>query len=136
MPETTAPPATRQERLALVRQFVAERLFLKPENVAPHSRLIADMGADSLDFVDLQFHLERLFDVRFQEGEFFDFTFRWVTPEGYLHPEVVERISPIVPGLKELPDQERISLRELFDLVTVETLVLLVEQKLGEGQAG
>ncbi len=135
MPETTAlTSATREERFALVRRFVAERLFLKPDRVERHSRLIADLGADSLDFVDLQFHLERLFDIRFREGEFFDFTFHWVTPEGYLPPDVVERISPIVPGLKELPDQQRITLRDLFNLVTVETLVLLVEEKLREGQ--
>ena len=96
MAETMSVPSTREERFAFVRQFVAERLFLKPEKVQSHSRLIADLGADSLDFVDLQFHLERLFDIRFQEGEFFDFTFHWVTPEGYLPPAVVERTADVV----------------------------------------
>jgi hypothetical protein len=47
MPETTATPAAaRQERFALVRRYVAERLFLKPEMVELHSRLIDDLWAN------------------------------------------------------------------------------------------
>src|SRR4051812_23200952 len=51
----------RQARLDAVRRCVAERLFRDIGEVTPGSRLITDLGADSLDFVDLLFQLEKRF---------------------------------------------------------------------------
>jgi acyl carrier protein len=129
MPESLTMPQTREERFAVIRQFVAERLFRKPEEVHPHSRLIADLGADSLDFVDIQFQLENRFGLQFQSGEFFDFTYRWLTPEGCLRPEVVERIGVIIPEVLTAPDREKIPIGNLLNWITVETLLRIVEQK-------
>ena len=131
MSETIAVPQTREERLAVIRQFVAERLFRKVDEVHLQSRLIADLGADSLDFVDIQFQLENRFGLHFGEGEFFDFTYRWLTPEGCLRPEVVERIGAIVPEVKTAPDREKIRIGDLLNWITVETLLRIVEQKIG-----
>lgn len=130
MTETSTIPQTREERFAVIRQFIAERLFRKPEEVHLSSRLIADLGADSLDFVDIQFQLENRFGLHFQGGEFFDFTYRWLTPEGCLRPEVVERIAAIIPEVKTAPDQTKISIANLLNWITVETLLRIVEQKL------
>lgn len=129
MHETISIPQSREARFAVIRQFVAERLFRKPEEVHLHSRLIADLGADSLDFVDIQFQLESRFGLQFEPGEFFDFTYRWLTPEGCLRPEVVERVAIIVPEIRNAPDSTRITLSDLLNWITVETLVRIVEQK-------
>lgn len=127
--KTVDRTATREERLAIIRQFVAERLFRKPEEVTLKSRLIADLGADSLDFVDMQFQLENRFALHFEDGEFFDFTYRWVGPDGSLRPEVVEQLSTIVPDLGRYTDREQIPVGELLNLITVETLLRIVEEK-------
>jgi acyl carrier protein len=129
MIETTTAPQTREERFRIIRQFIAERLFRKPDEVQLESRLIADLGADSLDFVDIQFQLENRFALQFREGEFFDFTYRWLTPEGCLRAEVVDRIAPIIPEVKTAPDPAKISVGDLLNWITVETLVRIVEQK-------
>lgn len=129
MHETISIPQSREARFAVIRQFVAERLFRKPEEVHLHSRLIADLGADSLDFVDIQFQLESRFGLQFEPGEFFDFTYRWLTPEGCLRPEVVERVAIIAPEIRNAPDSTRITLSDLLNWITVETLVRIVEQK-------
>ena len=129
MHETISIPQSREARFAVIRQFVAERLFRKPEEVHLHSRLIADLGADSLDFVDIQFQLESRFGLQFEPGEFFDFTYRWLTPEGCLRPEVVERVAVIVPEIRDAPDSTGITLGDLLNWITVETLVRIVEQK-------
>ena len=63
------PQTTREERMAVIRQIVAERLFHKPEEVTLQSRLIADLGADSLDFVDLQFLIEKRFGIELGRGD-------------------------------------------------------------------
>src|SRR5436190_12200306 len=123
MSEALTIPQARPERLTVIRQFVAERLFRKLEEVHPHSRLIADLGADSLDFVDIQFQLENRFGLQFHSGEFFDFTYRWLTPEGCLRAEVVERIGTIVPEVKTDPEPDRIAIAHLLNRITGETLL-------------
>jgi acyl carrier protein len=128
----TAPPATRDERIAVIRAFVAERLFRKPEEVTLQSRLIADLGADSLDFVDFQFQIEKRFGVQFAPGDFFDSSFRWVTKEGFLKKEAVERFGDLMPALAEAPDPEKVPVGQLLNLITVETLLRVVEKKLAE----
>ena len=130
MTEAISIPQTRDERFLVIRQFIAERLFRKPEEVRIDSRLIADLGADSLDFVDIQFQLENRFGLQFHAGEFFDFTYRWLTPQGCLRPEVVERIGTIIPEAKSAPDATKIAISDLLNWITVETLVRIVEQKL------
>lgn len=131
MPEqSTRPMSQRQERSAAVRAFVAERLFRNPDEVRLESRLIADLGADSLDFVDFQFQLEKRFGIAFGRGEFFDFSANLLTPEGYLRKEAVEQLGEWIPALRQVPDPESVLWGELLNLITVETLVLLVEKKL------
>ena len=133
MPEAITIPQSREERSQVIRQFVAERLFRKAEEVHLHSRLIADLGADSLDFVDIQFQLENRFGLQFHAGEFFDFTYRWLTPEGCLRAEVVERIGTIIPEVKTAPDATKISIGDLLNWITVETLVRIVDEKMTTG---
>jgi acyl carrier protein len=127
-----APAIGREERVAVIRQFVAERLFCRPEEVTLESRLIADLGADSLDFVDFQFQIEKRFGVQFAPGDFFDSSFRWVTREGFLKREAVERFGGIMPGLREALDPDKVPIGELLNLITVETLLRIVEEKMGQ----
>ena len=133
MTDGVVVPKTREESIQVIRQFIAERLFRQTDEVRLESRLIADLGADSLDFVDIQFQLENRFDLLFQSGEFFDFTYRWITSEGWLRPEVVERIGAILPEVKTAPDQAMIAFGDLLNWITVETLWRIVEQKRLQG---
>ena len=43
---------------ALVRDIIAEVLMVDPEEVRPDTALVRDLGAESLDFLDLLFRLE------------------------------------------------------------------------------
>jgi acyl carrier protein len=126
---------TRTERLEVIRAFVAERLFRSPDEVQPHSRLISDLGADSLDFVDIQFQMEKRFGFEFHNDDLLDTSHRWVGPGGFLQPEAAERFTRYLPALANCPDPERIAVSELMQLITVETLLLMVEAKLSESLA-
>jgi acyl carrier protein len=55
---------TDDDLFAGVRACVAEALDIDEADIRPESRLIDDLGADSLDFLDLLFHLEARFQVR------------------------------------------------------------------------
>ena len=52
-----------------VRQIVANQLTLKPEDVKPASAFVADLGADSLDTVELVMGFEEEFDIQIPDEE-------------------------------------------------------------------
>lgn len=53
------------------RKVVAECLGREVNEVQADSRLVSDLGADSMDLLELVFLLEREFDVRLQTEELF-----------------------------------------------------------------
>ena len=52
-----------------VRAIVADVLVLDEDEVSMDSRLIADLGAESIDFLDLVFQLEKEFNVKIPRGQ-------------------------------------------------------------------
>lgn len=59
------PPLVDRQRLGeLVRQIIADVLMVPLEQVTPEARLVADLGAESIDFLDLVFRLEEALGVR------------------------------------------------------------------------
>ena len=55
--------------LPKVAETVAEAIGCEPEKVKPDSSLIDDLGAESIDFVDIVFRLQRLFKVKIPRGK-------------------------------------------------------------------
>jgi acyl carrier protein len=120
--------------LEAMRELVADRLALKPGAIAPDSRLVDDLGADSLDFVDLVFAIEKRFGVKLRDDELdvlsqLDFSSPEVMREGFLTGAVVERLTPALPALREVADRERITPAAVFGMITVATLCEMVARK-------
>ena len=51
------------------RALIASKMKLDESEITPEKHLFNDLGADSLDFVELSMMLEREFNVRFSEDE-------------------------------------------------------------------
>ncbi len=52
-----------------VKNIIAEQLGVKPEEVTPEAKFIDDLGADSLDTVDLVMALEEEFGIEIPDEE-------------------------------------------------------------------
>ena len=52
-----------------VREIIADVLVIDQADVALDRRLIADLGAESIDFLDLVFQLEKEFSVKIPRGQ-------------------------------------------------------------------
>jgi acyl carrier protein len=52
-----------------VADIIADVLAIETDEVALDKRLIADLGAESIDFLDLVFQLERSFKVKIPRGQ-------------------------------------------------------------------
>jgi acyl carrier protein len=118
-----------------VRALIADSLALQEAGITPQSRLIDDLGADSLDFVDLTFAIEKAFGVKLREAELnfltrLDFSSPAVMQGGYLTRDTIASIRPLLPALDRAPDPDRVTPGELFSLLTVETLCLMIQRRL------
>ena len=129
------PPLNRNEGVEIIRAVVADCLARDIAQVRPESRLITELGADSLDFIDLIFTLEKRFGVRIRETDLNPM----LTPDTsgaqassnaeFLAPDAVSRLLPWLPELAAAPDLSRVRPTEVWPLITVEALWRLVEQK-------
>ena len=67
-----ASAMTFDEILKGVREETAEALGREPEEISGNQFLVTDLGAESIDFIDLTFRLEKRFRVDIPEGELFE----------------------------------------------------------------
>jgi acyl carrier protein len=70
--ESTNPKIAQDEIMAIypkVAAIVADALGRAAEEVTPHASLMADLGAESIDFLDIVFRLERAFKVKIPRGK-------------------------------------------------------------------
>jgi acyl carrier protein len=65
---SSLPPGVDEAVFTKVQSCIAEALGLDEEEVTYTARLIGDLGAESLDFLDIAFRLERTFDIRIPRG--------------------------------------------------------------------
>ncbi|MCI0412066.1 phosphopantetheine-binding protein [bacterium] len=122
----------RQEIFTAVQDCIAESLAISKQEIRPESRLIDDLGADSLDFLDMIFSLEKRFSTRLRDPKLdllvrADFSQAQTTQNGHLSAESIEKLSEWLPELK---DATEVMMRDVYSYITVNTLVRLVEEKL------
>ena len=118
-----------------LRGLVADCLAVELDKVSHESRLSDDLGADSLDFIDLLFMVEKEFGIKVRESELdflsrLDFSSPEVMREGYLTSATIERLQAWLPALRTVPDPAKVKPAALFSMITVGTLSLLIQRKL------
>lgn len=70
---------TQEEILDKVRDTLVDALGVDDDEVTPEATLSGDLGAESIDFLDIVFRLEKNFDIKIPRGELF--------PEGLTSPD-------------------------------------------------
>lgn len=115
---------------------VCASLAVEKEEVTDESRLINDLGMDSLDFLDIMFTLEKEFSTKIRDADF-DRVLRpdkseVAVADVFLTNEEIVRLTPIMPLLAADAEHQKITRRELFTYVTISTLITMVSRKLLE----
>lgn len=62
-------PKQTQDKEAKIRQFIVEQLQVEEDEVTPGSRFVDDLGADSLDVVEIVMVLEEAFDIQIADED-------------------------------------------------------------------
>ena len=117
-----------------VKEILVDALGLDDDEVTPQSTLMGDLGAESIDFLDIVFRLEKSFGIKIPREELFPADSVMNNPEYVSNGKLTEK------GLAEL--EARMShtdlskfkadpdINKLADLFTVEAIVNFVEAKL------
>lgn len=61
----------RDEIFSKVRDVLVEALAVDEDEVTPTASLVGDLGAESIDFLDIVFQLEKTFNIKIGQGELF-----------------------------------------------------------------
>src|SRR5438477_4278057 len=90
---------TQDEIFSKVSETLVEALNVDKEEIKPTSTLQGDLGAESIDFLDIVFRLEREFGIKIPRGELF--------PESIFSgdPEFVQDGKVTDHGLAELRER-------------------------------
>jgi acyl carrier protein len=134
--ETTA--LTRDQIYEKVRDVLEEALGADPEEVSLDASLTADLEAESIDFLDIVFRIEKTFSTeekpfKISQGELF--------PENLMeNPEWVDDGKFTEPGMAMLKErmphvdfsafEDDREVAKVADLITVNSIVEFVERKL------
>jgi acyl carrier protein len=116
-----------------VRNIVAEALARKPEDVRLESNLIEELGAESLDFLDIVFRLEREFGIQITRGEMErasrgDMTDDEFAPGGVISERGLARLRELMPEAKQRI-QPGLRPSMILTLFSVQTFVNMVNGK-------
>ncbi len=126
---------TQEEIYHKVSATLVEALNVDEEDIKPTSTLQGDLGAESIDFLDIVFRLEREFGIKIPRGELF--------PESIFNgdPEFVQAGRVTEKGLQELRTRMPFAdlskfekdpeVSAISDLFTVEMITRYIQGKLG-----
>ena len=91
-------PMTQEDVFEKVKETLVEALGVDDEEVKGEATLTGDLGAESIDFLDIVFRLEKAFDIKIPRGELF--------PDNILNnPEFVQEGKLTQAGLAQLKER-------------------------------
>jgi acyl carrier protein len=124
---------THDEIFSKVRDVLVDALAVDEDEVTPTAALTTDLGAESIDFLDIVFKLEQAFNFKIAQGELFPDNVqqdpRYVK-DGKVTPEGIAALKARLPhaDFSKLEGDPQIS--KVGGIFTVESIVKFVEKKL------
>lgn len=125
-------PMTKDEVFTKVKEVLVSTLAVDDNEVTPEAKLSSDLNAESIDYLDITFQLEKTFGIKIPKGELF--------PENlFTDPEYVQNGKMTAKGIGELKTRMPFAdltafeadpdINKFRDVFTVDTLVKFVMSK-------
>ncbi len=108
-----------------VRRLVAENLLLEIDEVCPEASFSTDLGGESIELLELKFHLERIYGVKIQVQELASLDVQ-LDERGCLTQQSVALLKGKYPFLK-LDRFESQPMQRRDDFVTIEAIAGFVQ---------
>ena len=125
---------SREQIFQQVQEVLVDALGVDNEEVIPQATLMGDLGAESIDFLDIVFRLEKAFSIKIPREELFPAENLMTNPEYVVNGKLTEK------GLGELRQKMKHTdittfekdpdINKLGNLFTVNAIVNYLETKL------
>lgn len=126
-------PVQQAEVFDKVRTCLVDALGVDEEEVTPEATMVGDLGAESIDFLDIVFRLEKTFSIKIPRGELFPediLSNAQYVNDGKLSAAGIEELKKRMPfaDLSKFEADPRVT--NFGNMLTVQDLVNYVQSKL------
>lgn len=121
-----------------VKDCLVEALGVDDDEVSPEASITADLGGESIDFLDIVFRLEKAFGIKIPRGELFPekiLTNESYISDGKLTPEGLSELKNKMPHADLTEFEKNPALKDLANVFTVQMIVNYVVSKVGDNVA-
>lgn len=128
---------TRDEIYTKVQGVLVDALGVDEEEVTPKSTLKDDLGAESIDYLDIVFRLEKAFTIKIPRGELFPEDLATVSSDprfvanGIVTPEGLAEFKRRMPFTDFSEFEKDPTVEKASGLLTVDTITNYVVAKVG-----
>jgi acyl carrier protein len=127
----------KEQVFAQVREVLIDALGIDEEEVTGDATLMGDLGAESIDFLDIVFRLEKAFGIKIPREELFPaetlMNNQELVSNGKLTPKGLAELKEKMPHTDLSVFQNDPDINKLADLFTVDSIVKYIEGKLHTG---
>ena len=125
---------SRDDIFEKVREVLVDALGVDDNEVTTDATLMGDLGAESIDFLDIVFRLEKAFGMKVPREELFPVESLLNNPQlvsnGKLTPEGLTELRARVPHTDLTEFEKNPDINKLADLFTVNAIVNYVDSRL------
>ncbi|MEE2707041.1 MAG: acyl carrier protein [Planctomycetota bacterium] len=116
-----------------VQEALVDALGVDDDEVTPEASLVGDLGAESIDFLDIVFRLEKSFDIKIPRGELFPediLTSADYVVDGKINEVGMDELKKRMPFADLSKFEEDPAVTEFANALTVQDMCKYVESKL------
>ena len=128
---------TQAEIYSKVSATLIEALNVDESDISPTATLQGDLGAESIDFLDIVFRLEREFGIKIPRGELFPESIFQGDPEfvqnGRVTPKGLAELRSRMPFADLNEFEKNPDVGHISDLFTVDLITRYIQGKLDSG---
>ncbi len=125
--------ATNEKIFATIQEVLVESLAVDPDEVEENSTLVDDLGAESIDLLEIIFNIEKKFNIHIDREELIPsslFEDAKYCQDGKLTPDGLEVLQSKLPNADLEAFKANPLVQNISKILTVKDLVAVVESKL------
>ena len=117
-----------------VKEALVDALAVDDENVTPDATLVGDLGAESIDLLDIVYRLEKTFGIKIDQGELIPsdlINSPQFQQDGKLTTDGIVELRKRLPNANLDSFEKNPMVQNLATILTVSDMCYLIETKLG-----
>ena len=121
-----------EEIFEKVQEALVDALGVDDDEITPEATLVGDLGAESIDFLDIVFRLEKAFDIKIPRGELFPediLTNTDYVVDGKINEEGLEELKKRMPFADLTTFEANPAVQEFANAMTVQDMCNYVASK-------